>query len=225
PHALLLALTVPSDWRDDVAELADGVGELAASVGASVVGGNLTAGDALSLTITVIGSARSPMPRTGIRPGNTLYVTGTLGGPQAALAAFLAGSTPPDAARARFARPVPRIAEARWLAGHGCVAGIDISDGLLADAENLAAASAVRIVLDAASIPLHPGVSAADAATGGEEYELLVAARTPLDTVAFTQRFGLPLTRIGTVVEGAAAVVADGLARVANPAGHSHFSA
>lgn len=224
PHALLLAMAVPESWRTDVAAIARGVGELAASVGASVVGGNLTAADALALTITVIGSAQTPLRRTGLRAGDSLYVTGALGGPHAALAALSAGSEPASADRARFARPVPRVAEARWLAAHGCVAAIDISDGLLADAENLATASAVRIAIDTAVIPRHGGASLADAATGGEEYELLVAARAALDTAGFSARFGIPLTRIGSVVEGAAGVVADGLARVANAAGHDHFS-
>ena len=116
------------------------------------------------------------------------------------------------------------IAEARWLVAHGCIAGIDVSDGLLADAENLAVASGVRIVIDAAVVPLHPNARLADAATGGEEYELLVGARTPLDAAEFEARFGIPLTRVGTVLEGAPGVVADGLARVAKAPGHDHFS-
>ena len=224
PHALLLALTVPDAWRASVADIADGVGELAHAVGALVVGGNLSAGAQLTLTITVIGSARTPLPRTGLRVGDALYVTGALGGPGAALAALLAGQEPAPADRARFARPVPRVAEARWLAARGCTVGIDISDGLVADAENLAAASGVRIAIDGSAIPLHPGVATADAAVGGEEYELIVAAPVPLDATAFAARFGVPLTRVGVVVAGPAGVVLDGIAAAAS-SGHDHFTA
>lgn len=223
PHSLLLALTVPERWRADVPEIAAGVGELAASVGASVVGGNLAAGDQLTLTTTVIGSAHTPLRRTGLHVGDALYVTGMLGGPGAALAALLAGREPAAASRARFAHPVPRVAEARWLAAAGCVAAIDISDGLVADAGNLAAASGVQVQVDAARIPRHSGVTISQAATGGEEYELLVVARSPLDATAFAARFGIPLTRVGTVVDGQPGVSVDGLPRGAGAPGHDHF--
>jgi thiamine monophosphate kinase len=65
----------------------------------------------------------------------------------------------------------------------------------------------------------------ADALSGGEEFELLVAARAPLPEEEFQRLFGIPLTRIGRVVEGpAVARVMDGAKRVAAPRGHDHFS-
>lgn len=224
PRAILLALALPDRWRADVPALAEGVGELAAMVGAPVAGGNVSAASELSLTITVIGSARTPLRRTGVEPGDALYVTGHLGGPSAALAAFLAGEAPGDAARSRFARPQPRLLEARWLAASGAVAAIDISDGLLADAEHLAAASGVAIDIDPGLVPCVAGIPPAIAASGGEEYELLVAARTPVDTAAFAHRFGIPLTRIGTASAGEPVVRAAGLASVAKASGHDHFT-
>lgn len=224
PRALLLALGVPDAWRAEVAALAEGVGALAASVGAVVIGGNLSAASELSLTITVIGSARTPLRRTGVHAGDELYVTGRLGGPAAALRDLAAGREPRPEFRARFAHPVPRVREARWLAAHGAVAAIDVSDGLLADAMNLAVASDVRIAIDAAAIPRVEDVTPDLAASAGEEYELLVAARRPLDVQAFENRFGIPLTRVGSVTVGGAGVDAAGLARVANVPGHDHFS-
>lgn len=224
PRALLLAMAVPGAWRGKVAALADGVGELAALAGAHVVGGNLSAAGELSLTITVIGSAHAPLRRTGIRAGDALYVTGQLGGPAAAIRAWMAGGEPAAPVRARFARPVPRIREAAWLAAHGAVAAIDVSDGLVADAEHLAAASGVHLELDVSRLPRIDGATAADAATGGEEYELLVALRGPLDAAAFARRFGIPVTRVGTAVAGPPGVSGAGAGRVADVPGHDHFS-
>lgn len=223
PHALLLAMAVPDGWRGEVAAIAGGVGELASLVGAVVVGGNLSAASELSLTITVIGSAHTPLRRTGLRVGDALYVTGQLGGPAAAVRAWMAGAEPPAEARARFAHPVPRIREAAWLAAHGAVAAIDISDGLAADAGHLAAASGVHVALDLSSVPLVDGVTADEAAAGGEEYELLVALRAPLDTAEFARRFGIPITHVGEASAGPAGVSAAG-ARLAGAPGHDHFA-
>jgi thiamine-monophosphate kinase len=77
--------------------------------------------------------------------------------------AWQGGATPDTAARLAFALPTPRIAEAAWLAGRGGMrALLDLSDGLGGDAGHIAAASGVRIILDAAAIPIHP--AARDAA-------------------------------------------------------------
>lgn len=223
PRAILVAVTVPDAWREQVGELAEGIGELAALTRATVIGGNLSRGRDLAITTTVIGAARTPLARTGLRPGDTIYVTGRLGAPGAALAAFERGEDP-GAHRARFARPVPRVREARWLAAAGAVAMTDVSDGLLADAANLAAASGVRIRLDGDRVPLVDGVAPAAAAASGEEYELLLGAREPLDRSAFERRFGIALTPIGRVEEGSPGVDAAALQRVANAPGHDHFS-
>ncbi|HEU4721687.1 MAG TPA: AIR synthase-related protein, partial [Gemmatimonadaceae bacterium] len=180
----------------------------------------------LSLTITVLGTAARPLERTAARPGDALYVTGTLGGPGAALDALLRGAAPRDADRARFAAPSPRLAEARWLAERGAHAAIDLSDGLVADAGHLAAASGVRIALDLAALPCVDGVSPESAAASGEEYELLVAVRAdaPLDTAAFRARFGIPLTVIGRVVAGRGVSLEGSAARVDLPSGYDHLS-
>jgi thiamine-monophosphate kinase len=155
-----------------------------------------------------------------------LYVTGALGGPAAALAALRDGRTPLGAHRARFAAPEPRIAEARWLAEAGARAAIDVSDGVVADAGHLAAASGVRIVLELASLPCIDGATPQLAAAGGEEYELLVgfSARSLLDVRAFRSRFGVELTAIGRVTEGDGVVVERDGARVDLPHGHDHLS-
>ena len=226
PIGLLLALGVPSDWRADLEALAQGVGELAASAECPIVGGNITHAAELSLSLTVLGASARPLTRAGARPGDLLYVTGALGGPKAALSAFLAGERPRDVDRARFAAPRPRLAEAHWLAERDASAAIDISDGLVADAGHVAAASGVHLVLDVPSLPCIAGISPESAASSGEEYELLVAfpADARVDAVAFGERFGIPLTKVGRVTEGGGVSLDGAGDRVDLSPGHDHLS-
>lgn len=224
PLGVLVSLSVPERWLEALDHLADGIGEAARAAGAPIVGGDLTGAAQLTIAVTVLGHTAAPLERSGARAGDSLYVTGCLGGPAAALRAWLRGREPAAEARARFARPTPRLAEGVWLARHGAHAAIDISDGLLGDAAHLAAASGVRLVVDLDRLPVLPGVSPADAAASGEEYELLVAAPT-LDPEAFARELGLALTPIGHVEAGPAEVDARlAGARVASPRGFDHFS-
>jgi thiamine-monophosphate kinase len=225
PLGVLVALTLPPPWLDELGALAEGIAAAASAAGAPIVGGDLTNGAPLALTLTVLGAAAAPLRRSGAHPGDTIWVTGQLGGPALALAAWSEGRQPTPEARARFARPVPRIREAQWLAAAGATAGIDISDGLGGDAAHLAAASGVRITIEADAVPRISGADVSTAQRSGEEYELLVAARTPFDAVAFQRTFGLSLTRIGAVEQGDAGVdLLIGGERVASPAGYDHFS-
>jgi len=225
PLGLLIALTLSDQWLDVLGELAEGIGQSAAAAGAPIVGGDLTRGDRLAITVTVVGSAATPLRRVGAQPGDAVWITGQLGGPALAIAAWSEGRQPTPEARARFAHPTPRIREAQWLAGAGATAGIDISDGLGGDAGHLAAASRVRIAIDADALPRVSGADVSTAQRSGEEYELLVTARAQLDTAAFQREFALPLTRVGTVEQGDAGVdLIIGGERVASPAGYDHFS-
>jgi thiamine-monophosphate kinase len=227
PLGLLVALTVPAAVAERIEELADGIGDAARAAACPIVGGDLTHGDRISLTITVLGTAVSPVGRAGARPGDALYVTGRLGGPGAAIDALLAGRIPEPEHRARFARPAARLAESRWLASRGATAMIDVSDGLAADARHLASASGVGLEIDLGAVPVVDGVDHRTAAARGEEYELLVAAPDELDVTGFQERHGLPLTRIGAVRAGepGAVVFRQGDRRVDLAAGYDHFSA
>jgi thiamine-monophosphate kinase len=225
PVGMLLAVAIPDAWRPDLLEIADGAGEVAGRWRAPILGGNITRGRELSLTTTVLGSVYGPLTRDGVKPGDRLYVTGRLGASGAALRALLANSEPDPRHREKFARPQPRVSEARWLAAMGATAAIDVSDGLLADLGHLAAASGVRIEVDLDHIPVADGVSPKDAAASGEEYELIVSAREPLDLEAFVAAFRLPLTPIAHAAAGDPGVeVRRKGRRVANPGGHDHFS-
>ncbi len=223
PRGVLIALGVPPAWRDRLDDVADGIGEAVAATDTRILGGNLSAAGELSITTTVLGSVFVPLTRRGAKPGDRVYVTGHLGGVAAALSR-LGANQPAGAHRQRFAHPVPRIAEARWLADAGVSAAIDISDGLAADARHLATASGVALSLESARLPVAHGVDQTLAVQSGEEYELLVTAPHALDAKEFEARFRLPLTEIGSAVAGGAGDVhIVGMPHL-HIAGHDHFS-
>lgn len=225
PLGLVVAATLSDRMLEDVEALADGIGEAARRAECPIVGGDLTRGDRLCLTTTVLGHAVAPLRRTGVRAGDRLYATGRFGGPAAALAALRAGGAPRAEHHARFADPRPRLAEARWLAARGAHAMIDVSDGLASEIRHLAAASGVHLAIELDRVPCVDGVSPEAAALSGEEYELLCASPVELDGAAFERAFGLPLSEIGWAMPGGPAVgfVLRG-SRVELGGGYDHFA-
>lgn len=223
PLGLVIALTLPEADRHEARTIATGIGEGAAAVLCPIVGGDLTSGKTLSLSITALGSVARPLSRAGARPGQRVYVTGRLGGPSAALRAWSAGRVPNENDRARFANPVPRIDAAIALAARGATSAIDISDGLIADIGHIAAASKVSIEIDLARIPRFGDATPMEAASGGEEYEIVVTA-PEIDVEQFSSELGLDLTEIGRVVAGPERVelLNDGK-KVSPPIGFDHF--
>lgn len=223
PLGIVIALTLPEADRNEARALAVGIREGASAVLCPIVGGDLSSGKTLSLTVTALGSAIRPIGRFGAKAGQRVYVTGRLGGPGAALRAWRAGKTPTDAQRARFARPVPRIEPAIGLAQRGATSAIDISDGLIADLGHIAAASKVRIEIDTRLIPRVDGVTALEASNSGEEYEVVVTSQV-IDTEGFSAEYGLPLTEIGRVVAGRPGVdLVESGQKITPPPGYDHF--
>lgn len=225
PLGLLSALAIPESWLVHLDAITDGIGDAAASAEAPIIGGDMSRAGELALTFTVLGTARDVLFRTSARPGDSVFVTGRLGGPLRALRDFQEGREPSAADRERFARPSPRIREAMWLSEQGATAAIDISDGLGADLMHLAAASRVVLSVDLDHLPTVEGATALEAAASGEEYEIIVTAPPDLDTSKFHKRFGLELSQIGKVEHGTAEVrMAIGGEQVPVPAGYSHFT-
>jgi thiamine-monophosphate kinase len=206
PLGVLLSVAISTEWPEEhFAELIEGAGQAAGSVGAAVWGGDLVRSDRVTVDVMVAGRlVGEPVRRSGAAIGDELWVTGALGGPFSAVAAWNAGTEPEETARARFAHPVPRVAEAAWLRERGARAMIDVSDGLVADAAQLAAASGVGWEIDPDRVPLHPAADVVqEALVSGEEYELLVAL--PAGAGArlageFQAAFKLPWTRVGVAV-------------------------
>lgn len=209
PLGVLTSVAVPAEWPEEhFADLMEGVGEAARSAGAVVWGGDLVRADRVVVDVLVAGRLDGePVRRSGAQVGDELWVTGVLGGPFRAVAAWNAGTEPDETARARFTHPVPRVREALWLKDRGARAMIDVSDGLVADAGHLAAASGVGVVIDPDRVPLHPAVEVVDEAlASGEEYELLLALPPGAGAAAaqaFRAAFDLPLTQVGVVEQGA----------------------
>jgi thiamine-monophosphate kinase len=162
PLGLLVALATPPDTTlEDVLELYEGIHE----TGVAVVGGDTTAAAAVTIAVAAAGRSDRVPGRAGARPGDTLVVTGPLGG---AGAAFRAG---------RFLRPPLRLDEGLRL-GATAHALLDISDGIAVDAGHLARRSGVRCVVELDRVPLVPGATLDDLGFG-EDYELLAAVPEP----------------------------------------------
>ncbi len=211
PVGVLLSVAVSGDEAKAVlTELAAGVRDALADLGAALVGGDLTGSPGpLVLDVTVLGEATDPVTRRGAVPGDEIWVSGVLGGSSGAVRAWSRGEEPSTGLREAFTRPVARIREAGWLAEHGQLhAMIDLSDGLAGDAGHLAAASGVRIEIESALVPSHPDLAAGESdlvLSGGEDYELCFASPPgsigPLvDT--FRKTFETSLTKVGRVLEG-----------------------
>lgn len=216
PGRALLSVAVDPARRDVVAGVARGMQALAARTGTAIVGGDTVRSPGpLVINVALVGVAEPDhlLRRDAARPGDVLAVTGRLGGAAAGLAVLLEQRDLPTADRAPLLdalhRPWPRLGAARALAAAGVRCGIDISDGLASEAGHLAAASAVAMEVDLDRVPLFAeavhafGVDRARrlAATGGEDYELLVAvdpARLPELSAALAPEGGM--TVIGRVI-------------------------
>jgi thiamine-monophosphate kinase len=183
PMALLVGFAAPADldatWAD---ALADGLRDEAALVGASVVGGDVTAADAIAVSVTALGDldGREPITRGGARPGDHVVVVGRLGFAAAGLALLEAGHHDAPLADAHRRPTVDYQGAQSLVAGSAVTAMIDVSDGLLSDLGHVAKASGVSIQLDSSMLIIRPEVAAAASdldidpllwvATGGDDH-------------------------------------------------------
>jgi thiamine-monophosphate kinase len=239
PAWITLALTLPDAdpaWLDGFAR---GFAALAAQHAVQLVGGDTTRGPR-SITVQVHGFVpeAAALRRAGARPGDLVYVSGTLGDAGLALLArqglyVQAGSF--AYLNQRLDRPTPRLGIGRALRGLASAA-IDVSDGLGADLGHICAASGVGATLYLERLPLSPALRAYVEETGdwrlplgaGDDYELCctVPADRQGELEALNADLEAPLTWIGTVERGRAVRVVppDGSAALEVPAGYDHFA-
>jgi thiamine-monophosphate kinase len=195
-----------------------GLADAAEDAGTDIVGGNVTSAEAFSITIALMGeTSPSVLRRDSARPGDEIFVTGTLG--DAALGwRILAGKlTARGASRKflrefltdRFLQPSARLSVGQRLARiKPTPAAIDISDGLWQDLGHVLERSGVGAEIEADTIPLSPayremmGKDLEFALGGGEDYELLFCLRPGNSEAALARRLGVPIHRIGKIVPG-----------------------
>jgi thiamine-monophosphate kinase len=239
PAWALLALTLPQANEEWLAGFAAGLSALARAHDVALVGGNTSRGP-LAITVQMLGfvPAGHALKRSGARAGDALFVSGTPGDAAAGLllgeGKLFAQAEDARQLRARFEFPTPRVAlgEAlREFAG----ACIDVSDGLLADAGKLGAASGCGLTIEADALPLSEALVRAAgierartlALTGGEDYELCFAV--PQSKVPQLER-ALPAQqwhyrRIGSCREMPGAVVTQaGTVMQFSQSGYEHFA-
>ncbi len=226
------------DW---IAGFVAGLAEDQREFGLAALGGDTvsTPGPtALSLTILGTVAPGQAIRRAGARPGDDVWVSGTIGDGALGLR-VLRGELPGDAAGhlvRRYRLPQPRLALGQAIAGL-VRAGMDVSDGLVQDLGHLCRAAGCGAEIDAASVPLSEAASALAARdgtllpsllTGGDDYELLFAAAPEAAPaiMAAAGTAGVPVARIGRMVAGDAVVAvlgADGCPLPLTRGGWSHF--
>jgi len=237
PRHALLGVAIPSEGPtlDELETFIAGMEDEAAAYGVTLVGGD-TCGSrsGLVLSVTVLGAvARGrAILRSGARPGDSIWVTGMLGGAAAGLLALEQGirpSTPwphalprppwlgPEeeaaihAAVTAHLRPIPRLGAGQALIGCA-TAMIDVSDGVASDVGHLCEESGVTGRVLASQLPIHPGAVVMARLTGrgtldlalrgGEDYELLFTAATDPRPILARVAPDLPVTRIGEALAG-----------------------
>jgi thiamine-monophosphate kinase len=244
PRHYLLTSALPVSRDDDwVRRFADGLAEDQRRFGMALLGGDSTStpGPA-SFTLTAIGqvAAGREIRRSGAKPGDRVWVSGTIGDAFLGLK-VLCGECEDlapehrDALVARFRLPDPRTGLGSSLAGIAH-AMIDVSDGLLADLGHICETSGVAAAVALPLVPLSPATRAAVAAdpaihalltTGGDDYELLFAAppEAEEEIVSLSRGLGLPITGIGGIAEGAGVRLldADGRDIPVERSGWRHF--
>lgn len=244
PRWVLLSLVLPGAWlAQDVDELVDGLADLARAHGLSVVGGNIARTDGpMVMDVTAVGSVRPrrALTRGGGRPGDDLYVSGTIGAAAAGLEMLQSAGAPGVDADclARHRRPAPRcrlgLAMGRARAAR---AAMDLSDGLADAVRQMAAASGCGVTVDASALPIEPGArqwweargrdAVQAAVAGGEDYELLLAMPPKWRGRLRAARRHVsqpPLTKIGVLTKDREALVIDRGGRLeALPGSYEHF--
>ena len=213
PTALLVALSAPTDlevaWAED---LAGGLAAEAALVGASVVGGDLSAGPTLTIAVTALGDLRGrpPVVRTGAQPGDVLALAGRTGWAAAGYAILSRGFRTPKVFVEAYRRPQVPYAAGTAAADAGATSMIDVSDGLLQDLGHIAEDSVVGIDVRKDTFEIPAQMRDAAGALGVDPYLWILAGGDDHALAAtFPPGTALPpgFTVIGSVHEGTGVTV------------------
>ncbi|MGN6589145.1 MAG: thiamine-phosphate kinase [Sphingomicrobium sp.] len=212
PAGALLSLTIGSgDWD---MHFLTGIEAACESYGLPLLGGDtigLPEGAPRVLGLTAIGRAAGRVPdRAGGKPGDSLWLVGTVGDAAGGLALLRQDRNAEGALVDIFRRPVPLLGAGEALAPHAN-AMMDVSDGLLLDARRMAEASGCSISIELEELPLSSAFVAEHgqdlaarlfAATGGDDYALLAALPSNLDPATLSLPSGTRISRIGALSAG-----------------------
>jgi len=234
PLGILLGFSLGQDRDWDRAFL-KGLESALHAFGIGLLGGDTVAAPAAAprfLGMTALGEATGAIPsRSGGRDGDILWVSGSIGdagaGLKLATGQVEASDRASDELIERYRTPRPRLEAGQALAPL-VSAMMDVSDGLLIDAQRMAAASGVKVVIALDAVPLSGAYLAVigddraariAAATAGDDYELLFAARhnDAPRIHAISERFGLAFTQVGRFTAGSGLELRDGESPVALP--------
>lgn len=249
PRHAVVSLAVPKETEvERLEELYEGINEICEAYGTHVIGGDITKTvGPLVISGTVFGEVEAgrALLRSGARPGDLIFVTGTVGGSAAGLE-FVQEDEVGKAAVAvedasdllRFHQvPQPQVRAGRILVESGAgTSANDVSDGLASELNEIAKMSRVRLVVDGGKVPIHESVAryakkkSVDALEwalfGGEDYQLVgTVKKERADEVAeLFSKEGLAITYIGHVEEGEGVVLRRGEVTVELlPKGFNHF--
>ena len=213
PAGALLSLTLNGDdaWENG---FLGGIEAACAAYGVALIGGDtivLPAGAPRVLGMTAIGRAGARTPdRAGAAEGDDLWLVGALGDAAAGLAQLLADPGASGVLVEAYRRPVPLLAEGQTFAAHA-TAMMDVSDGLLLDASRLGQASSCVVEIELHALPLSDAFTSVRgssegarlfAATGGDDYALLVALPAPFDPSTLSLPTSARVTKIGRIACG-----------------------
>ncbi len=237
--AIALPDTVSADW---LSGFAGGLAADQEAFAVTLIGGDTVATPGpLMISITALGSCPggAPVRRSGARPGDRIFVSGTIG--DAALGLRIrrgelsARREDQKALIDRYRLPRPRVSVGPRLVGVA-TAMIDVSDGLAADLEHILSASGVGATIDSAEVPLSAGVRhlidsepalVQQMLTGGDDYELLftVSEDRVADIAALSSELAVPLTTIGLIECGRELTIMgpDGISIAPGEGGYRHF--
>ncbi len=241
PAWLTLALSIPRVDEGWIRSFADGFRLMAEKYRVQLIGGDTTQGP-LSITVQAMGfvDADNIMRRDAARPGDVIYVSGTLGDAAAGLRIVQQGQAVDENGSwliSRLNRPEPRV-ELGMMVSACCKCAIDISDGLAADLGHILEASQCGATVNIDAIPLshqlvefslnRDEVDWNRVLSGGDDYELclVVEPGNENNLMQIASQIALPLTRIGVIEQHGSLAFVDqaGKKYLLDQAGYEHFS-
>lgn len=237
PRWMTLALTLARADPGWLGDFAQGLFEAGERYETALVGGDTTRGSETVVSVHIIGDVEpgKALTRAGAKPGESIYVTGSVGDAAAGLSILQSGLPQSDDVEylvRRFTRPEARIETGEAIAPFASAA-IDLSDGLYSDLSKLLTASGVAGSLEVSGLPLSPSLvqlmdeddALGFALGGGDDYELcFTASDADIRIREVAERTGVAITRIGRVAKGSGlSCVRNGEAYDYEDPGYRHF--